>query len=369
MNVKKENCYSNSKTKSVKIIFIRTDLIGDFVLWLSTAVQFRKFYTNSTITLLCNQQYVDLANSLNIFDKVIGLDIKKLRSFDSKYWLKIISALRKNTYDLAISSMVTRNIIVDTLISFTHAKQKIGINAHYNRPMFMKRFFDCYYDILIELSNKPLTELEFNHIFLEKLTNESVKFELVNLFDIFKLPIPKINGLPTKYITINLASSVSQKNWQLKKFIAVTEKLSLDYSIVILGAENERSLATRLINTINPKNPIIDMAGKTTLLESISILNKSLLFIGNDSALAHLATLLRVKSIIILGGGQFGRFFPYPPELIQSGLQHILYDKMDCYNCNWKCKYPLVNGSWKCIAEISIEQVLDKITKILGLSH
>ena len=58
-------------------------------------------------------------------------------------------------------------------------------------------------------------------------------------------------------------------------------------------------------------------------------------YIGNDTGLSHLASLLVPKVLVILGGGTFLRFFPWPDR---EG-QYIIFYGLDCYDCNWYCKY------------------------------
>jgi hypothetical protein len=47
----------------------------------------------------------------------------------------------------------------------------------------------------------------------------------------------------------------------------------------------------------------------------------------------------------IVGGGHFGRFFPWG----NSSVARVVNKPMECYGCNWRCKYQ----SMRCIQEIS----------------
>lgn len=48
-----------------------------------------------------------------------------------------------------------------------------------------------------------------------------------------------------------------------------------------------------------------------------------------------------------VGGGHWGRFFPWE----NSRNVHWLNKKMDCFHCNWKCKY----GDFRCVNNIDFE--------------
>ena len=42
---------------------------------------------------------------------------------------------------------------------------------------------------------------------------------------------------------------------------------------------------------------------------------------------------IRDTDVVIVGGGHFGRFFPY------SSLTSIVCLPLECFDCNWHCKY------------------------------
>jgi len=56
-----------------------------------------------------------------------------------------------------------------------------------------------------------------------------------------------------------------------------------------------------------------------------------------------------------MGGGHFGRFFPYG----NLKKNRVVYRKMDCFACNWQCKFSTV----KCIEEISVDLVWQEICR------
>ena len=57
------------------------------------------------------------------------------------------------------------------------------------------------------------------------------------------------------------------------------------------------------------------------------------------------------KVLVVLGGGTFGRFFPWP----ETGNQFVIFKGMDCYDCNWQCRHP----SRRCLDELPWQAVLE----------
>ena len=59
---------------------------------------------------------------------------------------------------------------------------------------------------------------------------------------------------------------------------------------------------------------ILDMRGKTKLLEAVSIMNRAKLFVGNDSGLGHMAASVGCKTLTLFGPGNSQRYRPWHSE-------------------------------------------------------
>ena len=85
------------------------------------------------------------------------------------------------------------------------------------------------------------------------------------------------------------------------------------------------------------------------------------LVIGNETGLTHLGYLSGVPTVCILGGGHFGRFLPWDEF---DDVVKCIYNKMDCFQCGWRCKYVnLKKGEIPpCIKNIKPEKVVDAVS-------
>jgi ADP-heptose:LPS heptosyltransferase len=103
----------------------------------------------------------------------------------------------------------------------------------------------------------------------------------------------------------------------------------------------------------------MNLAGKLKLGEIEMLIKRSLLFIGNDSGLSHLALKADVPMIAIIGGGNYQRYFPFK----QTDTRQFLYHTMDCFGCEWKChlkeKY--------CLTKVDPAEVFKKAIQLLEL--
>ncbi|MCK5215187.1 MAG: hypothetical protein KAR05_07540, partial [Candidatus Omnitrophica bacterium] len=59
-----------------------------------------------------------------------------------------------------------------------------------------------------------------------------------------------------------------------------------------------------------------------------------------------------------MGGGHFGRFYPYGDKKDNR----IVFKRLDCYYCNWICKYPEV----KCLNEIEVDEVWKELDLLIS---
>ncbi len=347
-----------------KIVILRTDLIGDFIIWLDAAQYIRMYYPKARITLICNNVVADLARMLNIFDEVITLEPAKLRKYNITYLMPLIYKIRKIKYDTLICPMVTRSPISDLLVLIIKASQKIGANADYTKFDFLKKLFDLSFSTLVRLQNLNRHELKLNIEFINSIFGMQKSAQVPALVNLLKYPLEATNLNATNYLVINLSSSVSYKNWPLQNFIDLVKVIPQDITIVILGAKHELAESNIFENSIDT-HKVINLVNKTTIPQAISIISNSRLLIGNDSALVHLATALNKPSLSFLGGGFGFRYLPYEPEI--TNLTTVIFKQLPCYNCRWHCQYELVkNKTWQCIANISLEDAIPALKKSIS---
>jgi hypothetical protein len=64
-------------------------------------------------------------------------------------------------------------------------------------------------------------------------------------------------------------------------------------------------------------------------------------------------------AFVILGGGHYGRFLPYPGT---NFIHHVSMEGMDCFYCHWKCRYDY----FKCVADVEVDAVYRKILESLS---
>ena len=67
-----------AKRAAGRVALVRLDAIGDFIIWLDSARQFRKYFADKTLLLVCNKACVRIAEESGLFDEIIPIDTGRL---------------------------------------------------------------------------------------------------------------------------------------------------------------------------------------------------------------------------------------------------------------------------------------------------
>ncbi len=155
--------------------------------------------------------------------------------------------------------------------------------------------------------------------------------------------------------TIALFTGVQQNTRFYEHYGKVIKDALKDkrFTLIALGATEDN-----FINQVNLDASgmhSINLSGKLTLRQSAAIIKKCSLAVGAETGLAHIACAVGTPNVILLGGGQFGRFMPY------SSLSSVVCLPLECYKCDWYCKYQRVY----CVREILPEVFVEAIRQTL----
>jgi len=138
----------------------------------------------------------------------------------------------------------------------------------------------------------------------------------------------------------------SSKCWPEASFAALSDLLVEERRarILLVGAPGEKEAVGRVAGLMH--RPCLDLSGKLSLMEVAALLERSDLFVGNDSGLMHMASATRTPCVAIFGPTDPGRTGPYNP------LARTIQADLECVPCFRKhCR------EMTCMKEISLETV------------
>src|SRR5207244_6275 len=126
---------------------------------------------------------------------------------------------------------------------------------------------------------------------------------------------------------------------------------------VVLGGPDDGAAIHQLTRELSRKNvPWLTTDTHAGVLEMAAILAEFDGVISVDTALAHLAVAQQVPTVVLIGGGNPGRFFPWP----QAPHQVALNIPMPCDGCNNRCMF----REAACITLITPKQVVAAYTRL-----
>ena len=131
------------------------------------------------------------------------------------------------------------------------------------------------------------------------------------------------------------------------------------------GRPEERDETGAFLDLVS-EDGIIDLTGRTNLPQLLDLMNHARLVISNDTGPAHLSIALGRPTVVIVGGGHFGSFVPYPKDVAPETARFV-YQEMECYHCFWRChrranKFQL----FPCIGAINEERIWGECETLLG---
>lgn len=194
-------------------------------------------------------------------------------------------------------------------------------------------------------------------------TNQCLKIK-VPLLNIPKRVNLKINKLicdlvlkDKKLFAIGFGSKMLAKRWPIenyKELIKKVESVNDDICFVLFGDKNEYEEGEQ-IKLVNPRK-IINMSGKTSVIESADFLSKCNLLISNDTGVMHLGASMGVKTIAIFSSREIeGKWYPV-------GEDNIIFRKnIECNNC----MLDVCPKNNLCLKMINVDEVFEVVKRFI----
>jgi len=254
-------------TKSVLII--RLDAIGDFILWLDSA--------------LGNQVWTDLAKKFPYWDEVWELDRRKFCR-NLPYRVRLLKKIREADFDIVIQPTYSREFLYgDAIVRISGAREKIGsVGDCSNIRPIEKKITDRFYTQLIPANPKPLMELRRNAEFVGGLgyTFQSALPDMMSVAQGINNPVA--NNSP--YFVLFPGALWTGKQWPVEKFSEFASSVfhETGMSAVICGGQTERQLGKALIAIM--AIPVVNMVGETSLAELSAIIKDAQFLLSNDTS-------------------------------------------------------------------------------------
>lgn len=336
------------------ILFVRIDSIGDNILASCLLEPLHLKYPEAKITIICQNHITELYKNSPFVDKIIGIDKKQLTE-NATYQNDFFKRLKGVKYDIVLHSTYSREPLGDLLCANIIGPIKVGFAGDLNNiSKEQKKITDEIYTHLIPLQESYKSELEKHKDFLEFLGIEGNSLKprvwlTENDRNFVDNLLKGKNISAKKYIVLFAGAQYEMRLYEhfgkaLRSYLSENK-----YSIIALGSEEDFEINQKNLDDVDV--PTLNLSGKTTIRQAAAIIENAYFTIGTETGLAHIACAVNTPNIVLLGGGHFGRFMPY------SNLTSIVSLPLDCYMCDWKCKFNYAHCV-KDVDPLTIEQAI-----------
>ncbi|RDU68652.1 lipopolysaccharide heptosyltransferase family protein [Helicobacter cholecystus] len=351
-----------SKQKK-SLIVIRTDAIGDYILFRNFLASLYEQY--GKFTLVGNIAFQNLAEQLDneFIDEFIPIN-RRLFARNLLYRFKLIKRIRTTSYQTLINPIYSRDRISEDIAKIINAQEKIASQGDLsNLPPTLKKKYDKNYSLLIPDTDEILFEFYRNLNFFKTLIKPNIQVDFYMRLQDLKKNLSQYS-LSTPYSVIFIGASDQFRKWGLDNFVEIGKFLNLNFKnhIVICGGEEDmqggkyiqEKLASCGIQSTN-------LCGKTSLIDLALILNNTDFLISNETSAVHIAMALHCSKVFVISNGNhFHRFSPYPQELRGNHYHLILHPSIQ--NCVDQSSFAGKNSTLD-INDIDASMLIDKILK------
>lgn len=349
-----------------RILLIRLDAIGDFVVGLDAMQGLREHHADAEITLVGNVLWADLAEHVPYVDHIISVDPYRFRHSLS-YRYDRLRHLTKGPYRVAIHLAHRRSgrfADADAIMRAVEAERKVASCGDAESDWRVHWSNRWYTDVV--MVDRDEMELRRNAQLVRAL---GVRDFQAGLPTLPQEELPVLEGLPDAYYVLFPGAGADQRRWPPTRFAEVAKRLESEtgWTGIICGGPGEEILGQQIrqMTEANVRNWV----GRTSIPGLGSVIAGANLLVSNETSAVHLATAVSTPSVCVLGGGHHGRFAPYDVEQRPAGrpTPRSAVHKMPCFNCGWNCCFEVPDGApAPCVDRIPTDVVWSQVQDILA---
>jgi len=342
------------------ITILQTAFIGDVALSLHMAQAIKNLHPSSHLTLVTTPQAEPLAKCAKAINKVIAFDKRRTHK-GTKGIRHICKQLEDSRTDCIISPHRSLRSSLITLLS--RPQISVGFDKNALSYLFSKRI---HYDKFIHETKRNINLLTiFDDV---KKDTDNVN-RLYNLSAEIEIPeddrkyVDRLIGnnptpSPTPLIIIAPGSVWETKKWGTDNFIELSSALlDRQYHVFLIGSADDAGLCDEIAG----KSGALSLAGRTSLPQTLRIMQKADITVTNDSAPCHLSELAGTPAITIFGPTvpEFG----FAPRMNDSAVVEIA--GLDCRPCAIHGSKACPIGTHECMQKIDYVMVINAIDSAL----
>lgn len=305
------------KNKQQKLLIIRIDEIGDYMLWRNflNEISSSPTYRNHEIHFCGNKSWKALFTHFDQTAVHTGFWIDKIKfKTELRYRFRFLRMIYRQGYETVINPTFSRDKRYDdSIVKASKATYRIGMVSNKESIHAYELGYDKdLYTSLFHHSERPLFEFLRNKLFTAFVTGIPSAVENTQVPSAL---LPDYKGIAQPYFVVFPGSRSKSRIWPTAHFIQVASYLfkTRGYTAVVCGASGDQEYTKAFCNQYS--FPVLDLTGKTTLPEMLTVLKNASLLLSVDTGAVHLAAAVGCTVVGIFNGSQYKRFAPYPTDI------------------------------------------------------
>jgi heptosyltransferase-2 len=333
-----------SLSEAKNILIRGTNWIGDAVMTLPALTAVRKSFPDARISVLAKPWVAEIYRISPAVDEIILFQSPGIHA-GIRGKIRLAQELRRMNFDMAL---LLQNAIEAAIIAWL---AKIPIRAGYNsdgRGLLLTHSIK---------RTKAVRQVHQTRYYLEMVKSLGCRTEEADVFlrlgkDIEALAETTLNtlGIDSRAPIIGLAPGATYgpaKKWFPDRFAEVADRLiqGYDAQVIAFGSPDDRETGDEVQG--NARNPLRNLAGRTSLQETIALISRCDLFISNDSGLMHVAGALNIPTVALFGSTNPATTSPVGDH------SRIIYKGASCSPCLKKT----CPTDFRCMDAIRVDEV------------
>jgi ADP-heptose:LPS heptosyltransferase len=322
-------------------LIIRPGGIGDAVMLIPMIYSIKRTYPLAEITVLAEKRNSSVFLLCPLLDNLIHYDKP----------MEMIRVFRQH-YDVVIDTEQWHRLsaVVARLVG---APMSIGFSTNERKKLFSHQISyshdtyesNSFLKLLAPLNIPESAAPQPPYLAIPEVAQKNAEDLLASL-----------EGKP--FVVIFPGASISERRWGVDRFKTVTERVNnLRILVVVVGGNEDASDGESIVDG----NFGLNLAGKTSLVETAAVIEKSSVLVSGDSGILHIGVGLGKPTVSLFGPGIAIKWAP-------RGDRHIVLNKkLPCSPCTRFGYTPKCCKNAECMAEISVEEVVAAVVKLLGI--
>ena len=335
---------------SPSILIILMGSLGDVVRGLCLVSHIKKNLPHSCITWLVEPKWADLVRCHRQIDKIIVFQ----RAWRISALWQLYQDLNQEHFEITLD---LQRILKSGFFSLlSGATRRIGFhrrNAKELNWIFNNEHIAYHSDALPKIRHY----LKFTeYLGLPQPDELDFGFATLNARDLS----PRVGAdLSRPFVAVVLGASWESKGWYFEGYLELIQNIisTFNLQVVLLGDSSQKAMGEDLCQCVN-RPDLINLAGKTSLIELAAVLKMAAAGVGPDSGPGHLAAAIGTPFVSLFGPTSADRTAPFGYEDL------VVSTPLDCAPC-YRKRCP--EHHHQCMVRIDSSQVALKLSQALDL--